>query len=286
MVRVERRFGPSSAMITYSCGPAHRASTCTSSSTGTTPSTCCRSPSRSTSWPTTATCGIQFGAVARPTHRSTSWDAAKFEVCAHRYVDVAEPSFGVAVLNDGRYGHALFDGAVRVSLARAARYPDPDPDKGRHEVTISLFPHGPGAGRRGRRGRALDLPARAFDGGRAAGLAPPPIRVTGAGVEVDAVKLADDGSGDLDRPAPRGVRRPHAGQRPGRRADHRRVTVQPARGARRRLRGERRDRRPHPAPVRAGDPPSQSPDLNLHLAVQRRMDGRHVDGENVCQHSG
>ena len=57
------------------------------------------------------------------------------------YVDVAEPAFGVAVLNDGRYGHALFDGAVRVSLARSARYPDPDPDKGRHEVTISLFPH-------------------------------------------------------------------------------------------------------------------------------------------------
>ncbi len=46
----------------------------------------------------TASCGIQFGAVRRPTHASTSWDAAKFEVCAHRYVDVAEPGFGVAVL--------------------------------------------------------------------------------------------------------------------------------------------------------------------------------------------
>ena len=73
----------------------------------------------------TATCGIQFGAVRRPTHGSTTWDAAKFEVCAHRYVDVAEPDFGVAVLNNGRYGHGLFGGAVRVSLARAAKYPGP-----------------------------------------------------------------------------------------------------------------------------------------------------------------
>ena len=103
------------------------------------------------------------------------------------------------MLNDGRYGHALFDGAVRVSLARAARYPDPDADQGRHEVTVSLFPHGAGPGRRGRRGRAA-RPA----GARRSTAAPASTRagaasstVTGAGVEVDAVKLADDGSGDL-----------------------------------------------------------------------------------------
>ena len=70
--------------------------------------------------------------VARPTHPSNPWDAAKFEVCAHRFVDVAEPDFGVAILNDGRYGHCVFDGAVRVSLARAAKYPDPGADHGRH----------------------------------------------------------------------------------------------------------------------------------------------------------
>ncbi len=116
----------------------------------------------------TATCGVQFGAVRRPTHASTSWDAAKFEVCAHRYVDVSEPSFGVAVLNDGRYGHALFDGAVRVSLARAAKYPDPDPDKGRHDVTVSLFPHGAGLAGVVAEAERLDLPLRVFAGGAAA----------------------------------------------------------------------------------------------------------------------
>jgi alpha-mannosidase len=144
-----------------------------------------------------ATCGIQFGAVRRPTHASTSWDAAKFEVCAHRYVDVAEPSFGVAVLNDGRYGHALFDGAVRVSLARAARYPDPAPDQGRHDVTVSVFPHGPGLADVVTEAERLDLPVRAVHGGGGPDITSPVVTVTGRGVEVDAVKAADDGSGDL-----------------------------------------------------------------------------------------
>ncbi|CAN5637775.1 glycoside hydrolase family 38 C-terminal domain-containing protein [soil metagenome] len=151
----------------------------------------------------TASCGVQFGSVRRPTHRSTSWDAAKFEVCAHRYVDVAEPEFGVAVLNNGRYGHGLFDGGVRVSLARSARYPDPGSDHGRHDVTLALFPHGPGLSVVVAEAERLEFPIRvvaASDGARDgvdAPLPPPVVTVSGHGVEVDAVKLADDGSGDV-----------------------------------------------------------------------------------------
>jgi len=155
-----------------------------------------------------ASCGVQFGHVKRPTHASTSWDAAKFEVCAHRWVDVSEPSFGVAVLDDGRYGHGITDTAgrqgasgtaVRVSLARAARYPDPDADQGRHAVTLALFPHGPGLAEVVAEAERLELPLRVHPGsGAAAGPLPaPPVTVTGDGVEVDAVKVADDGSGDV-----------------------------------------------------------------------------------------
>ena len=107
-----------------------------------------------------ATCDIQFGNVRRPTHASSPWDAAKFEVCAHRFVDVAEPSFGVAVLNDGRFGHCLFDGGVRVSLLRAAKYPDPDADHGRHRVTIAVLPHGPGLYDVLAEAEALNMPLR------------------------------------------------------------------------------------------------------------------------------
>lgn len=149
-----------------------------------------------------ASCGVQFGHARRPTHPSTSWDAAKFEVCAHRYVDLAEPSFGVAVLDDGRYGHGLFGGAVRVSLARGARYPDPDADQGRHAVTLALLPHGPGLAEVVVEAERLARPLRVVPGSGvgpavAPALPPPPLTVTGVGVEVDALKRADDGGGDV-----------------------------------------------------------------------------------------
>lgn len=159
----------------------------------------------------TASCGIQFGAVKRPTHASTSWDAAKFEVCAHRYVDVAEPDFGVAVLNNGRYGHGLFGrpgqgGAqgtqVRISLARAAKYPDPGADQGHHDVTLALFPHGSGLADVVAEAERLDLPLRVApvdgaEGATVTAVPEPAVTVTARGVEVDAVKMADDGSGDV-----------------------------------------------------------------------------------------
>ena len=144
-----------------------------------------------------ATCDIQLGHVRRPTHASSSWDAAKFEVCAHRFVDVSEPSFGVAVLNDGRYGHAIQGDAVRVSLLRAAKYPDPTADHGRHQVTLSLLPHGPGLHAVLAEAEALNRPPRVVTTGRAAAPPDPLVSLDHPGVEIDAVKGADDGSGDL-----------------------------------------------------------------------------------------
>ncbi len=150
-----------------------------------------------------AMCDVQFGVVARPTHPSSPWDAAKFEVCAHRFVDVAEPDFGVAVLNDGRYGHHVFDGAVRVSLARAAQYPDPTADRGHHEVTLAIRPHGSGIAEIRAAAARLNSPVRAVAGRSTTAAPTPAVTVTGAdgspalGVGVDAVKLADDGGGDL-----------------------------------------------------------------------------------------
>jgi alpha-mannosidase len=151
-----------------------------------------------------AACEIQFGHVMRPTHASNSWDAAKFEVCAHRWVDLSEPGFGVAVLNDGRYGHGVQDGGVRVSLLRAAKYPDPTQDHGRHHCTISVMPHAGGSEGLAsvvREGERLNLPLRAV--GRVASgadLPTAPLRLDAAlegSVQISAVKRADDGSGEL-----------------------------------------------------------------------------------------
>lgn len=143
-----------------------------------------------------AACDIQFGHVMRPTHASTSWDAAKFEVCAHRFADLSEPSFGVAVLNDGRYGHALLGDGMRVSLLRAARFPSPVQDIGRHTFTVSILPHGPGLQEVLHEAEALNVPLRVVRGG-VDNNHPPMVSIDHPGVQVTAVKRADDGSGDL-----------------------------------------------------------------------------------------
>ena len=142
-----------------------------------------------------AVCDVQFGTVRRPTHPSSPWDAAKFEVCAHRFVDVSEGRFGVAVLNDGRFGHCLFDGGVSVSLLRAARFPDPDADQGRHRVTVSILPHGPGLDDVLREAEHLNVPVRFVPGAIDAALRL--VAVDAPNVQLSAVKRADDGSGDL-----------------------------------------------------------------------------------------
>ena len=84
---------------------------------------------------------ISLGHVKRPTHRNTSWDRAMFEVCAHRWMDLSEPDFGVALLNDCKYGHSCHGNTMGLTLLRSPKFPDPTMDVGIHEFTYSLMPH-------------------------------------------------------------------------------------------------------------------------------------------------
>ncbi|MDQ0597624.1 alpha-mannosidase [Streptomyces canus] len=145
---------------------------------------------------------IQFGHIQRPTHTNTSWEAARFEVSGHRWVHVAEPGYGVAVINDSTYGHDVSrtvreDGGtttkVSLSLVRAPRVPDPEADQGKHRFTYSLLP-GASIEDAVAEGYALNLPLRVAD---SAGEPEPIVSVDGEGITVEAVKLADDTSGDV-----------------------------------------------------------------------------------------
>ncbi len=82
-----------------------------------------------------------FGVIERPTHANTSWEAAMFEWAAHRFVDLSEPGFGLALLNDGKYGHSARGGVLGVSLVRAPVYPDPLADEGEQSFVYALMPH-------------------------------------------------------------------------------------------------------------------------------------------------
>jgi len=84
---------------------------------------------------------IPFGTLERGTHRNTPWDRAKFEVCAHRFADLSSGDYGVALLNDCKYGHKVLGSELNLNLLRSPTYPDPDADIGDHTFIYSLFPH-------------------------------------------------------------------------------------------------------------------------------------------------
>ncbi|MBT2520973.1 glycoside hydrolase family 38 C-terminal domain-containing protein [Arthrobacter sp. ISL-28] len=144
----------------------------------------------------------QFGHVFRPTHVNTSWEAAKFEICAHRWIHVAEPGYGVAIANASTYGHDVArsirdDGGttttVRLSLLRAAKFPDPQADRGRHVLDVWIRP-GAGIAEAVEEGYLANLAPRKMRGGHAV---EPLVSVDSVALVVEAVKLAEDGSGDV-----------------------------------------------------------------------------------------
>ncbi|RFC70068.1 glycoside hydrolase family 38 C-terminal domain-containing protein [Streptomyces sp. AcE210] len=145
----------------------------------------------------------QFGHFYRPTHTNTSWEAAKFEACNHRFVHIEEPGWGVSLVNDSTYGHDVTrtvrdsdsgtTTTVRVSLLRAPRFPDPETDQGVHRFRHALVP-GAAIGDAVREGYRINLPERHVTG---SGEVAPLVGVDHDAVVVTAVKLADDGSGDV-----------------------------------------------------------------------------------------
>lgn len=88
-----------------------------------------------------ATYEIQFGHLQRPTHYNTSWDWARFEVWTHRWMDLSEHGFGLALLNDCKYGASVRGNILSLSLLRAPKAPDATADMGCHKFTYALMPH-------------------------------------------------------------------------------------------------------------------------------------------------
>lgn len=144
-----------------------------------------------------------FGLVSRPTHRNTPWDRARFEAVGHRFVDLSEPGYGVAVATDAKYGYDVAGSVLRVSLLRSPTAPDPEADQGSHRFRCRLLPHSGELGPGGvvAEARGLNDPLRV--------LAPPSGELDGeswsfAGVDraqvvLETLKWADDGDGLVAR---------------------------------------------------------------------------------------
>jgi alpha-mannosidase len=146
---------------------------------------------------------IPFAAIGRTTHFDTLWEKARFEVPALRWADLSDERGGIALLNDGKYGYDIHGGVMKLSLLRSPTWPDPMADRGRHEFTYSLYPHAGSWSESQvvRRGQELNQPllARVLDpalpGERTLPGTYSFFGVEGAGVILDAVKAAEDGSG-------------------------------------------------------------------------------------------
>jgi alpha-mannosidase len=141
-----------------------------------------------------ATYEIQFGHLERPTSADTPRDKARFEVCGHRWADLGEAGYGVALLNDCKYGHDIRGSVMRLSLLRAPTHPDPTADRGLHRFTYALMPHSGDFREAGVIQAAEDLnaPLRIVRGNLPSAQRRSLVEVDTPEVIVEAVKRAED----------------------------------------------------------------------------------------------
>jgi alpha-mannosidase len=148
---------------------------------------------------------IQFGHIYRSITENTSWDVARFETSAHRWVHVGETGFGVAVANDATYGHDVTRvprpgggtfTLVRQSLLRAPLFPDPEADQGEHRFT-STVTLGATIADAVREGYRVNLPPRRSLRPGPINAVAPLVSVDNPAVVIEAIKLAEDRSGDV-----------------------------------------------------------------------------------------
>jgi alpha-mannosidase len=137
-----------------------------------------------------------FGIIERATHQNTSWEAAMFEWVAHRFVDLSEPGFGLALLNDGKYGHSVRENVLGLSLVRSPVYPDPLADEGEQQFTYALMPHaGPWHETVRAEAEALNQPLLGLPVSGVADGVMRPLAVDGLAVALAGLKPAENGAG-------------------------------------------------------------------------------------------
>ncbi|MBR2950638.1 MAG: alpha-mannosidase [Lachnospiraceae bacterium] len=144
---------------------------------------------------TYATYDVQYGNVRRPNNWNTSWDYARFESCAHRWVDLSERNYGVSLLNNCKYGHDVYGNVIRLTLIKSANNPDYAADKGAHAFTYSLLPHTGDFVEAGtvKEAYRLNQPLCAFEGKAALPFADSFVAFDNDQVELDAIKCSEDG---------------------------------------------------------------------------------------------
>lgn len=137
---------------------------------------------------------IQCGSIRRPVHRNTSWDMAKYEVCAQRWADLSEGDYGVSLINDCKYGYSVEGGVLSLTLLKAGMAPDQQVDRGKHHFAYALYLHdGPCGVDTERQAAAFNRPLHVHAAAKPA--APfSLLRMDNPCIALDSLKKSEDGS--------------------------------------------------------------------------------------------
>ncbi|TRM95226.1 alpha-mannosidase, partial [Sulfolobus sp. B1] len=139
---------------------------------------------------------IPFGVVERFTWSNTSWDKARFEVPIQKFVDMSEDNYGVAILNDGKYGVSLEGNSIGLSLSKTPIFPDPNTDLDEVTFTYALYPH-LGDWKRGevlKRAYELNVPLRVIKGNGTSTKSF--VKIDGP-LMLESIKVSEDDNGSI-----------------------------------------------------------------------------------------
>ncbi|MEO6014484.1 MAG: glycoside hydrolase family 38 C-terminal domain-containing protein [Devosia sp.] len=140
-----------------------------------------------------STAEIQFGHVSRPTHRNTSWNQARFETSMQHWVDLSEPGFGVALLNDCKYGYDAQGSTLRLTLVKSPVYPWPEADQGEHRVRYAVLLHDGDLSAVHEAAEDFNLPLRILTSSGSSAKPMSVVTVSAGTATIEAVKRAADG---------------------------------------------------------------------------------------------
>lgn len=142
-------------------------------------------------------CGIQFGTFRRSTREDNSIERAQFEICAHKYINLDDKDYGLAMIDNGKYGRRVKNGLISLCLLRAPKFPDKTCDIGTHAFSYAIYPHREKLNDSDvvARAYAFNSPIEIADGGDI----DCPISVVGDGVIMETVKPSEDASGTIVR---------------------------------------------------------------------------------------
>ena len=149
---------------------------------------------------------IPYAVIGRTTRPRTRQDSARFETPMLRFVDgsATDGSYGVAIVNGGKYGYSASGDTIFVTLLRSPKSPDEHADMGTQTFAYSIVPHAGDWRSPAVRAaaRVLNEPLRTVRVDAHAGkgrATASPFTIIGGTVELGALKRAEDGNGWIVR---------------------------------------------------------------------------------------